>query len=266
MRFLEQRFGRFAIPNITVIFIAAQVLAFLGNTQNPQMIEDLQFQPALVLKGEVHRLITYLAIPPSLNLLWAFFGWYMFFFFGSALEHYWGSFRYNLFVLIGYLATTAAAFLAPDQVCGNSFLYGTVFLAFAFLNPNFELRIYFILPVKIKWLAGLTWISYFVLFCIGNAISRLTVAAATANFFLFFGRDLYWRLRGKQRAVVRKVQQAQEKRTEKTRYYHKCAVCGLTDLDDREMDFRYCSKCAGDQAYCREHLANHECVTQDDLV
>ena len=266
MRFLEKRFGRFAIPNVTAIFIAAQVFAFVANALNPGLLDRMILIPERVLNGDVHRLVTYLAIPPGGHPLWAFFAWYLFYLMGQALEHYWGIFRYNLFILLGFLATTGAAFAAPDQPCGNGFLYGTVFLAFAFLNPNFELRLFFILPVKIKWLAGLTWIGYFFQFVVGDAITRLSVAAATANFFLFFGQDLYWRLRGKQRAVVRTMQKAREKKAEKTRYYHKCAVCGLTDLDDREMDFRYCSQCAGDQAYCRNHLREHAHVGEGEIA
>lgn len=266
MRFLEKKFGRFAIPNITAVFIAAQVLAFVGNAMDPQLISRMTLIPAKVLDGEFVRLISYLAIPPGGHPLWAFFAWYLFYLMGQALEYYWGSFRYNLFLLIGFLATTGAAFLAPSLPCGNGFLYGTVFLAFAFLNPDFELRIYFILPVKIKWLAGLTWILYAFQFATGDAITRISIAAATANFFLFFGSDLYWRLRGKQRSVVRTMKRAQEKRAEKTQYRHKCTVCGITDLDDRDMDFRYCSQCVGDHAYCRDHLHNHEHIREEDLV
>ena len=44
---------------------------------------------------------------------------------------------------------------------------------------------------------------------------------------------------------------------------HKCAVCGRTELDAPDLEFRYCSKCAGDHEYCSEHLYTHTHVTED---
>ena len=40
-------------------------------------------------------------------------------------------------------------------------------------------------------------------------------------------------------------------------YIHKCAVCGKTDTDYPDEEFRYCSKCNGYYCYCSEHIHNH---------
>lgn len=44
---------------------------------------------------------------------------------------------------------------------------------------------------------------------------------------------------------------------------HRCAVCGRTELDDENLTFRFCSKCAGNYEYCSDHLYTHIHVTGD---
>jgi hypothetical protein len=80
----------------------------------------------------------------------------------------------------------------PDQPAwhATAFLYGSVFLAFAFLNPDFELYLMFILPVKIKWLALLTWLGYGATVLVGSWTDRLLVLASVVNFLLFFAREI----------------------------------------------------------------------------
>ena len=41
---------------------------------------------------------------------------------------------------------------------------------------------------------------------------------------------------------------------------HECAVCHRTELDDPELEFRYCSKCDGNYEYCQDHLFTHKHV------
>ena len=38
---------------------------------------------------------------------------------------------------------------------------------------------------------------------------------------------------------------------------HKCAVCGRTEKDDPNLEFRFCSKCNGNYEYCQDHLYTH---------
>ena len=84
------------------------------------------------------------------NRIFAFFAWYLFYLMGNALEGHWGAFRYNLFLLIGYLVTVAVAFLYPYAAATNIFIGGSVFLAFAYLYPDFQLYIFFIIPVRLN--------------------------------------------------------------------------------------------------------------------
>ena len=276
---LEQKLRRFALPHLTLGLIAGQVMVYIAinATRGPgAQVEDLVAQdvrepieqrlyliPERVLAGEVWRLVTFLVVPPITNILFAFFFWYLFYLMGTALEHHWGDFRYNVFLLIGYLATVAVSFLTPDLPSFNGYLQASVFLAFAFLYPNFELYLFFVLPVKIKWLALLNWIFYFFTFALGDWHSRLLVAASICNFFVFFGRDVVDRIKhGRRRMATQAARLAVKERA----YFHRCLACGITDRTHPTMDFRYCSKCAGSCGYCTEHLYNHEHVMADNAT
>ena len=250
---LERKFRRYAVPNVTLYLILGQVLFFVFALSGRFILERVVLIPDLVLAGEWWRLITFLFIPPMTNPIFAFFAWYLFYLMGSALEGHWGAFRYNVYLLVGYLVTVGVTFLYPFSIATNIFIGGSVFLAFAFLYPDFQLYIFFILPVKIKWLALLTWIGYAYQVLVGSWSTRLLVLASISNFFLFFGRDISWRIKTGQRKMTSQVKDFRGTREP----FHTCAVCGITDLSHPQMEFRYCSECGG-LGYCRDHINNHD--------
>lgn len=256
---LERKLRPFAIHNITLYFIVCQVLVYGVAMARPESIQNVVLVPSLVLQGEVWRLFTFLATPPDSNPLFAFFFWYIWYLMGTALEANWGTLRYNLFLLIGFAATAAAAFLAPNVAASNKFLEFSVFLAFATLFPDFQLNLFFILPVKIKWLALIAWAGLALQFFVSPWSVRAAIAASVLNYFLFFGGEILRRLRGKQR---RMTYQAKEN-ARRTKPFHVCRVCGKTDKSDPDMEFRYCSQCVGGCGYCTEHIRNHEHVTAE---
>ena len=142
---LERRFGRWAVANVTIFLIAGQVAVYVVEKLRPGGLPNLALVPNLVLQGEVWRLFTFILEPPLTNPFWAFFFWYVFFFMGSTLEQSWGTFRYNVYLLIGWIATVGASFLVPDAPASVEFLQGSVFLAFAWLYPDFTFYLFFIL-------------------------------------------------------------------------------------------------------------------------
>jgi hypothetical protein len=151
------------------------------------------------------------------------------------------------------------AFITPDFSATNIFIGGSIFLAFAYLNPEFVLYIFFILPVRIKWIGLITWVVYGYQFVTGDWSTRNAIIAAVGNFLLFFSRDIVLQIRtGHRRMSHQSKMFAAQRGEDEPR--HRCHVCGKTDLTNPEMDFRYCSKCAGDQCYCPEHIRNHEHV------
>lgn len=256
---LERNYGRYSLPNVTLGLIFLQVIAFILSISRWEILQGLYLIPQLVMQGQVWRLITFLAVPPITNPIFAFFFWYLFYLMGSALENHWGTFRYNIYLLIGYIATVGAAFLIPNAVATNLFLQGSVFLAFAWLYPDFVLYILFIIPVKIKWLALLTWLGYLWTLITGEWISRLMVLASICNFLLFFASDIRERIKtGKRHMEFQAKQTAERTRKEP---FHRCVVCGMTDVTNPDMEFRYCPDCKDTPGYCSVHLPNHQHIS-----
>jgi hypothetical protein len=254
---LELRFGRYAVPHMTLVLVVGQVLFFIVGAGAPATgILNLMTLDAhrVVAQGEVWRLVTFLFIPPATHPVFLIFAWYLFYLMGNALENHWGVFRYNLFIFIGWLATAAIAFLPPGMAVTNTYLAGSVFLAFAYLFPDFQILIFFVLPVRIKWLALITWLGYgWSLLFAQEWTERFTILAATANFLLFFGRDLAWKIRTGNRRMILQTVALKDDRLPR----HRCRVCGVTNLSNPDMDFRYCTDCKPAQCYCPKHLDMH---------
>jgi len=274
---LDAKFGRFAVPNVTVLLIAGQVLAFVANSlpgmETAAVLASIDLKPDKVLQGEWWRLITFVFDPPITNALFAFFFWYLFYLMGTTLEANWGAFRYNVYLLLGYVASLVMAFAAwfaggvPGQVASNGYLYGTVFLAFARLYPDFIINIFFIVPVKIRWLAMLTWIMYAITLLFSQSwLERAMVVAAVFNFLVFFGRDVLHDMQHRHRRMQFQSRSLQGRETKGRKMAHACHVCGLSSADSPKTPFRYCSECGGDYCYCPEHLANHEHVKTADAT
>jgi hypothetical protein len=150
------------------------------------------------------------------------------------------------------LFTVAAAFIAPSAIITNTYFLGCVFLAFATLFPNVEFRLFFILPVKVKWLGWLTVALYMLTLFSADIGSRLCVVAAFANYLLFFGRDFLNNFKAGQRrkafVVEREIAAGQP--------MHVCAECGASDKSNESLHFRYCSTCG--KCFCEEHIGNHD--------
>ncbi|HEX2861497.1 MAG TPA: hypothetical protein VHN79_07645, partial [Lacunisphaera sp.] len=172
----------------------------------------------------------------------------MFYMMGSALESHWGVFRYNLFLFVGWALTVAVAFLFPANYATNLFLAGSVFLAFAFLNPDFELLIFFILPLKIKWLALIQWILYAYILIVGTWPARLAVLASVGNFLLFFSGEIVQRMKGNRRRMEHHARVAAARAGDEP--LHRCVVCGKNDRTHPTEEFRYGDD---DRCYCSEH-------------
>ncbi len=195
-----------------------------------------------------------MAVPPvsgQLSLTGALFlaiSWYFFYMISQALENYWGVFRFNLFLFLGWAMTVGVAFLFPANYATNLFLAGSVFLAFAFLNPDFELLIFFILPVKIKWLALIQWIFYGYALLAGTWPVRLSVLASISNFLIFFTGDIIQRLKTGRRRMEHQARQTAARDNDEPR--HTCVACGKTDRSHPREDFRYSED---DKCYCSEH-------------
>lgn len=253
--YLERKLGRFAVSNLTIYLIAGQSFFYVMFLTGRLDRSTTYYSAELVMQGEWWRILSVPFGPPSQGLIFTLFAWYLFYVMGSALEAHWGTFRYNAYLLLGCLVTIAASFLVPGFPIGNAYLAGSVFLAFAALFPDYQILLFFVLPVRMKWLALFTWLVYAYQFLTGGWSVRIMVLAAVANFLIFFARDLLTNVRyGRRQLVQKAVRTAQRDQG----LVHRCTTCGITEKSHPGMDFRYCPQCDGQYGYCREHIFSHE--------
>ncbi|MCL6589325.1 MAG: rhomboid family intramembrane serine protease [Firmicutes bacterium] len=254
---LERRLGRVAIRGLMTYIVALNGAVFLLNLFDPSgfFIERLKLYPSAVLEGEIWRLVTYIFIPPTFSLVWIVFTLYFYYLIGSSLEHEWGSFRFNVYYLIGIVGTTAAAFITGRGATAL-YLNLSLFLAFAQIYPDFQIMLFFIIPIKVKYLAWLNWafLGYTVL--VNPLDEKAAALVSVLNFFLFFGKDIAMGVKRRRLAYQNRKRFFAELPRDFT--MHKCIICGLTEKKDPKMDFRYCSDCDGDYEYCMDHLKTHQ--------
>lgn len=260
---LERKFGRYAFGNVTYYLVGLQALGFALVLVRPDLAQRLALDGEAVLRGEWWRLLTFLISPVATSPLWVVFALYWLYTMGSALEEHWGSFRYELYWLIGIAMTLVAVFVG-GSVATVAPLVMSLFLAFATLWPDYQLRIFFILPVPVKWLAVLDAIAIGADVGMRQGLDRLVPLAAVANYLLFFGPTLknlvvrFFREGGRARARAN-YRQAANQGVDDLKL-RQCAICGASPSKDPSVELRVCSceKCGGvDRNLCLAHARSH---------
>lgn len=249
-----------AIPNLTEVLVTGQAIMWLATMFEPPLAERATLVWSKVFEGELWRLVTFLFFPPAAGPIFVLFYFYLFFMMGKALEQYWGTVRYNTYFYLGALLTLLAGLIVPADPVTGAFFQATVFLAFATHNPNFELLIFFLLPVKIKWFALIQVFGYVLILNFSPLPQKVMVIASLGNYLIFFGPTLFQSLKNLRRRTKFAAQQM-ELRDRARAPRHTCAICGIDNLTHPQEDFRYCSGCDGELAYCEQHLRNHQHVT-----
>jgi hypothetical protein len=250
---LERTFAPYAIHNVTLALVVLQSLMWVLMQGRPEIATNLILSRSLLLSGQWWRLLTFIFLPPTTNPLFLFFALWLLYLMGTALENQWGAFRFNLYLLIAYVATVGSVFIAPEGIATNAYLTGSIFLAFAYLFPDFQIMLFFILPVKVKWIALVTWIFYFVRFAFGDGLTKMLIIASVLNFLLFFGLEILQRMKQGRRRMVRKMGVL----ATNDEAINRCVICGVTEKTDRKMEFRYCPVCVGTPCYCMVHMVGH---------
>ena len=274
---LERKLGRFAIPNLTVYLLAGYVIGFGVMYLMPDLLGWLTLEPALIVRGQVWRLVSWVLIPPTSYPISLLFLILLYYSLGTALERTWGTFRYNVYIFSGLIFTVLGVFILyavyffgfhvelPLSLAGmvsTNYITMSIFLAFAAIYPEMEVYLYFILPIKMKWMALVYAAMALFYFIRGGIVTRVAIGASLLNFVIFFlsSRNMR-RFSPKER-----VRKAKFKRQSAPHMHysngakHRCAVCGRTELDDPCLEFRFCSKCNGNYEYCQDHLFTHEHV------
>lgn len=291
---LDRKFGKYAIPNLINYLLIGYGIGYILQLFNPNIYHMLELSPQYVMQGQIWRLFTWILTTPQ-NL--SFFTIFMFLFYywiGHTLENHWGTFRYNMYMLSGYLIMTIGAMaiywitlLVSGGKFGVSLSMSTYyvnmasFLAFATLFPDVQVYFMMILPVKIKWLAIVdgVYLGYTCLYYIGAYFQRAdnysgliklqfanfcfseaaAILLSVLNFLIFF-----FATRNMKKYSPREMKRRHtyQKQTQKAQSIakHKCAVCGRTSESNPELSFRFCSKCDGTYEYCQDHIFTHEHV------
>jgi hypothetical protein len=235
--------------------VIVYVLAML----KPEFLGALTFDLAAVRRGQIWRLVTYLFIPsvaptPS-SAIWLFFAVYWTWLILRGLEQEWGAFRLNAYYLVGMIGTTLAATIAGGAA-SNEALNLSMFLAFATIFPNYEIRLFFVLPVKVKWLAILAAGYLLYTAAVGSWLDRASVVAASGNYLLFFGAHLLDLFR-KRNLQVRQTARRADMRTSEAPTDRTCALCGKRQSDGEDIRVCTCDKCKPSRSLCLEHARNH---------
>ena len=280
---MERKIGRFAIKNLMFYVIGAYAFGAVISLVNPYFYSlYLAIDVEKILKGQVWRLITFVlepmgSISGGVNLIFFLISMYLYWIIGRNLESAWGAFRFNLYYLSGILLNIIAAFITyavtknPNTglLFGISYINQSLLLAFCAMYPDMQVLLMFIIPIKMKYLGifygGIVVLNIVQAAAAGNFMFAISIVVALLNFVLFFfSTKNYRRISPSQMRRRRqfKVHNGGEADVFRTNHgpvaRHKCAVCGRTELDSPDLEFRFCSKCEGNYEYCSDHLFTHQ--------
>ena len=267
---------KFSIPGLMKYITIGNVIVYLMDFVSSGTFSALlSFVPAYIFRGQLWRLVTFVFVPMSSEMFTFVLSVMLYYFLGTQLENVWGSARFTVYyvtgvavnILIGLLLGLAPA-LRGYGVVNMYYVNLSLFFGFATLYPDAQFLVFYIIPVKAKWLALLD-VFYFVMEALaylraGLPLMILVPLAAILNYFLFFWDDLMYAMGRTRQRVQHQTSRrtvdfkaAQRQARERKGYLHKCAVCGVTDTDRPDMEFRYCSKCSGYYCYCADHINSH---------
>lgn len=272
---LERKFGRHSINNLTLYLIIGYGIGYLLLMFQPQILLMLTLDPAMVMKGQVWRLVTWIITPPTFSV--DIFTIVMLFFYysiGSLLERTIGTFLYNLYMFSSMLFTMVGMMLAHifcTYVIHYDYSYGgvmfvyastyyillSIFLAIAVCYPDMSILYAMIIPIKMKYLSVLYMIFIVYYFIQESFMGRVNIVMSLVSFVVFYLSTKNFR-RFAPKQMKRRHHYKKQVRTAKAENVgHSCCVCGRTDKDYPDLQFRYCSKCSGNKEYCQDHLFTH---------
>lgn len=274
---MERKFGRYAIPELTkyiiLCYVIGYVLIVLQNITGVSIMGYLALSPYHILHGQIWRLVSWVLIPPSGLDIFTIIMLLFYYSLGTALERTWGEFRYNVYIFSGILFTVIGAFLLyfiggltislyGASIISTYYINLSIFLAFAANYPDMKVLLYFVIPVKIKWMAYLdiAYLAYNFIRVSGYGAwaVRMMIIVSLLNFIIFFFMTRnYKSISPREMHRRQQFKKAVHPKMTPNITKHKCAVCGRTENDGDDLEFRFCSKCNGNYEYCQEHLFTH---------
>ena len=284
---LERKFGKYAIRNISMALILCYAAGYIFELVNSNIMLLLYLNPYLILRGQVWRLFTWILVPPESLSFFTLIMLYFYYSIGTNLERTWGTFRYNVYLFSGMLFTIVGSFLLLGYICLNAggvpetlrlrgmdgmlagymyfggfstyYINMSIFLAYAMTFPNMQVLLFFFIPIKVKVLGIIYALMLAYSFFASSVAGKFVIGASLLNTLVFFLLTRNYR-RIDPREIQRKRNYQKQVKMPKGITKHKCAICGRTELDGDDLEFRFCSKCNGNYEYCKEHLYTHQHV------
>lgn len=306
---LEKKYGHLAIRNLSAYVVGCWAIGYLLWMFAPKVYELLIFDVSYVFVGhQFWRIFTWIFTMPGPVDVFTILMLFIYFSLGGSIERHVGTFLYNLyifgaflFITIGMLVDGLISYMnnagiykmfyagikgygygqdALEALAGTSptyFMSISVFLGFALIFSEAMMLLFFVFPIKAKWLAYVDLIILAYYFIKYGEITLLKgiILAVVFNFYLFYlisknytsFRKRSWlntsssETLKRQKEFKKKMTHAQMEKSEANNVSrHKCAICGRTEKDDEDLEFRFCSRCNGNYEYCNEHLFTHEHV------
>jgi hypothetical protein len=261
LNWLENRVGFLAIPRLIPAIALLNLFVYILFQFQPEYVSFLTLQPALVLQGEVWRLVSYIFIPqyflgsgsPLQAVFFLLYVWFMIWV-GNSLEQAWGAFRLTLYYLMGMAGVTIAAFmLSADPTAGSIltlYINMSLFFAFATIFPNVQIYVFFIIPLKIKWVALIFLLPVLLAFLSSSLLGKIAIVISLLNYVLFFAPMAISNARHNRDVQKRRLKFAAGS-VPVDEPLHRCAICKRSERDDAELEFRVARD---GEEYCVEHL------------
>ena len=195
---LEKKFGRFAVPNLNkYIAVIYSIGLFIVSINAAFYWKYFSLDITKLLSGQIYRIFTFLIYPPfiSFNILFSILGIYIYYNFTTALLYVWNDFKFNLYILNGIffyiIIGIIVSFLTGSNhliILDPSYFAFSIFIAFAFNFPDTTFLMFFILPIKAKYLALIEIVLYLMLFPNSTISDKASIIASllSAGLFIYF--------------------------------------------------------------------------------
>ncbi|PKL42770.1 MAG: hypothetical protein CVV41_12120 [Candidatus Riflebacteria bacterium HGW-Riflebacteria-1] len=257
---LERKYGNWGLEGLIKYVSMLMLVVFFLNQSGMLPYHMLYLHRDAILSGQVWRLFTFLLIPASTNFLFLIFELSILVMCADGLEAKWGTFKLTAYYMTGAISNILVALIMPEVQLGSYFIYLSLFLGFATIYPDYEILLFLLLPVKMKYLALLSGASMIYSLVVGSLFIKIAILLSLGNYLLFFAQDVIAAVRQNRRQYMRAEEYEKSLgRTEE--YRHKCSVCGITDVSSPEAQFRYCTcPACGENGtpFCSEHLKEHK--------
>lgn len=264
---LEKNFGYLGLEGLIRYISMLMLTVFFLNYSQILPYEMLYLHWGLITSGQVWRIFTFLLIPASGNIFFLMFELSILVMCADGLEARWGTFKLTAYYFAGAISNILIAILLPEVQLGSYFIYLSLFIGFATLYPDHEILLFFIIPVKMKYLAMFSGGVMLYQLALAPWYLKVAILLSLGNYLLFFSREAWETIRRNQYQARRSAEYAQAMGPARE-FRHKCQICGATDVTAPDLQFRYCTckNCGNDgKAFCLEHLEKHRAEKAENI-